>query len=165
MFLLFLSQILCKFFGFMYLCVRVCARVCVYLCSHCCAEDRATGEIPLNYTQVVINYRWHFGHINDFNLKWGPTAAVTKVHHACVCVNECVCMCNLKCHHLWLCSQLSRKRAHMNMWTHTLAWACCWARVSVNLAAPSSTLQGFDEHTHYAKKSSMPGLPCAFRKG
>lgn len=126
---------------------------CVCTCVMCVPTDRATGEIPLNYTQVVINYRWHFGHVNDFILKWGPRAAATEVHH------ECVCVFKLERYHLWPCSRLSRKHAHMHMRAHTLAWVCWWVR------ALSSTSQCFDEHTHYAKECSMPGLPCAFRKG
>lgn len=94
---------------------------CVCVCSQW-AEDRATGEFPLNYTQVVINYRWHFGHINDFILKWGLRAPAAEVRQANVCVNKCVCMCITKRHHLWLCSQLSTN-------THTLSrvrCVCCW---------------------------------------
>lgn len=60
----------------------------VCLCSHW-AEDRATGEIPLNYTQMVINYRWHFGRRNDFILKWGqPPLRSTML--VCVCNWVCV---------------------------------------------------------------------------
>lgn len=81
-----------------YLCAHFCQHVyfslylfcCVWvcLCSHW-AEDRATGEIPLNYTQMVINYRWHFGRRNDFILKWGqPPLRSTML--VCVCNWVCV---------------------------------------------------------------------------
>lgn len=120
----------------LYVFVGACVR------SHC-AGDGATGEIPLNYTQVVINYRWHIGHINDFILKWGPRAAATEVRGACVR------------HHLWLCSQLSRTHAHVS--AHISIGAC--------VGESGGAIAAFDEHTHYAKKCSMPGLPCASRKG
>lgn len=144
---------LCLFFCFMFVCVR--SRR---------AEDRATGEIPLNYTQMVINYRWHFGHRDDFIPKWGqPPLRSTML----------VCVCN------WLCVMVPSPVAlfpaqrethtHVHAYTHiNMRWRVCvcwWVCVLVNPAAPSSTSECFDEHTHYAKECFMPGLPCAFRKG
>lgn len=55
-------------------------------------------------------------------------------------------------------------RAHVYACTHISKGVLMGACVGES-GSPIQHIAAFDEHTHYAKACSMPGLPCAFRKG
>lgn len=87
---------------------------------------------------------------------WGPLFMCVW---ACRCVNECVHMCNLKSHHLWPCSQLSRKHAHTYMPTRTLALGVLMAACVGDSGGPSSTSQSLMNILIMLKSAPCLGFP------